>query len=317
VTGTVVVLAAALPSVAADASPADTMLDRARDAVATHEFDGVVRVGWRTASGLQWRNVPVQAVDGGLRLAGGNLVEEDGRAWLRTEARWETLWSDRRAPEAPSVTAKYRVRIATNGPVVATRPTRTLTIERSGHVVERYAFDRDNGLVLRRVRFGDDGRVDASMTFVSIGTVRDATGTLGTPPVGSGGPRALAQPPADAHRRLGNGFVLVGSQRVGGDTQLLYSDGVFTASVFGRDGVMDWSGLPAGGDDVHLDGVRVRRYRTAGGTVLTWESRGRTYTCVTDAGDTEQRAMLAGLNGGDDSAWTDAFHFVTSPFSWF
>ena len=312
--GAVVVVAAALPSVAADASPADTLLDRARDAVATHEFTGVVRIGWRTASGLQWKNVPVRAVDGGLRLAGGDLVEDDGRAWLRTRSRWETLWSDTRAPQAPSVVAKYRVQVA-DGPVVAGHPTRALTISRRGHVVERYAFDRTDGLVLRRVRFGDDGRVSASMTFVNLGPVRDVRGTLATPKVDANAPKPM-NPPTSARRTLGQGFALVGAQRVGAETQLRYSDGVFTASVFTRDGVIDRDALPEGGTDVHYGDTVARRYRTAGGTVLTWESRGNTYTCVTDASDAEQRAMVMSL-AGDDDGWTDAVRFVTSPFSWF
>ena len=113
--GAVVFVAAGLPSLAADTTPADALLDRARDAVATHEFAGVVRISWRTATGLHSKNVPVRAVDGGLRLAHGDLVEDDGRAWMRTQTRWETLWSDTRAPEAPSVTAKYHVRIG-DGP---------------------------------------------------------------------------------------------------------------------------------------------------------------------------------------------------------
>ena len=74
---------------------------------------------------------------------------------------------------------------------------------------------------------------------------------------------------------------------------------------------------PAGGADVRLGDVTARRYRTAGGTVLTWESRGRTYTCVTDASDDEQRAVMVEPGGGDDDGWTDAVRFVTSPFSWF
>ena len=313
--GSVVVVAAGLPSQAADTSPADTLLDRARAAVASHEFAGTVRVGWRTASGMEWKNVPVRAVDGGLRLAGGDLVEDDGRAWLRGRAGWATLWSDTRAPEAPSVTAKYHARIG-KGPDVADRPTRALTIERGGHVVERYAFDRAEGFVLRRVRYGDDGRVNASMSFVQLGPVLDARGSLQTPRVDGSAPQPMDRPPSDAHRRVGAGFVLVGAQRVGEETQLQYSDGVFTASVFTRDGVIDRDALPAGGADVKFDGVTVRRYRTAGGTVLTWESRGRTYTCITDASDAEQRAILASL-GSDDDGWTDAVRFVTSPFSWF
>jgi hypothetical protein len=260
--------------------------------------------------------VAVRAVDGGLRLAHGDLVEDDGRAWLRTETRWETLWADKRVPDAPSVGRKYTIHVDASGPTVAARPTRQLTIERSGHVVERYAFDRQNGLVLRRDRFDDDGRTSASMTFVRLGPIRAASGTLKTPPVDDRAPRSMAQPPEDAHRRVGDGFVLVRAQRVGAETQLLYSDGVFTASVFTRDGAVDWDALPPGGDDVRIGDAQVRRYRTAGGTVLTWESGDRTYSCVTDASDTDQHAILASLHG-DDSGWTDAVRFVTSPFSWF
>jgi hypothetical protein len=314
--GAVVVAAAGLPGLAADSSPADALLERARDAGATHEFEGVVRIGWRTAAGLQWKHVPVRAVDGGLRLAHGELVEDDGRAWIRTETRWETLWADRREPDAPSVSAKYTVHVDTRGPVIASRRTRTLTIERAGHLVERYEFDRANGLVLRRVRFDDDGRVVASMTFERLGPVRDARGALKTPPLDDDAPHPMSRPPDDARRRVGDGFVLVGAQHVGAEVQLLYSDGVLSASVFTRDGSVDWDSLPAGGEDVRLGDVRTRRYRTAGGTVLAWESGDRTYTCVTDAPDSEQRAILASLDGGDD-AWTDAVRFVTSPFSWF
>jgi hypothetical protein len=315
--GTVVLVGAGLPSRAADSSPADALLDRARDAVATHEFSGVVRISWRNASGQHWKRVSVRAVDGGLRIAGGDLVEEDGRAWLRTQTRWETLWAGKRAPDAPGVGLKYTAHVDASGPTIASRPTKVLTIERSGHVVERYAFDRENGLVLRRERFDDDGRTAASMTFVRLGPITAASGTLQTPPVDKGAPRPMSRPPADAHRRVGDGFVLVGAQRVGAETQLLYSDGVFSASVFTRDGAVDWDSLPAGGDDVRMNDTKVRRYRTAGGTVLTWESGDTTFTCVTDASDADQRAILASVDGGDDGGLTDAVRFVTSPFSWF
>jgi len=317
VLGTVVLVGAGMPSRAADSSPADALLDRARAAVSTHEFSGVVRISWRNASGQHWERVAVRAVDGGLRIAGGDLVEEGGRAWLRTQTRWETLWSGTRASGAPNVGLKYTVRVDPSGPTIASRPTKVLTIERSGHVVERYAFDRESGLVLRRERFDDDGRSSASMTFVRLGPIRAASGTLKTPPVDKSAPRPMARPPSDAHRRVGDGFVLVGAQRVGAETQLLYSDGVFNASVFTREGAIDWSSLPAGGDNVRMGGTKVRRYRTAGGTVLTWESGDNTFSCVTDASDGDQRAILATVGGGDDGGWTDAVRFVTSPFSWF
>jgi hypothetical protein len=315
--GTAVFLASGLPGQAADSSPADALLARARDAVATHEFTGRVRIGWRTDGGLRTTTVPVRAVDGGLRMAQGAVVADDGRAWLRTQARWETLWSSSRTSGGPSVAAKYRVRVVTQGPTIAGRPTRTLTIALGHRVVERYDLDRDLGLVLRRVRLDDRGRVAASMTFEQLGPVHEVQGTMRTPPIANDAPRGLARPPADARREIGHGFELTGAQRVGRETQLFYSDGVFTASVFTRDGELDRDALPSGGTDVRVGGLSARRYRTASGTVLAWESRGHAYTCVTDASDGEQRAMLASLRGGDDSAWVRAVRFVTAPFSWF
>jgi hypothetical protein len=115
---------------------------------------------------------------------------------------------------------------------------------------------------------------------------------------------------------VGRGFVLVGAQRVGDETQLQYSDGAFSASVFTRDGVIDWSALPPG-DAVRIGDTEARRYRTAGGSVLAWESRGHTYTFVTDASDSEQRAIVASLSDSTDDGWTETVRFVTSPFSWF
>jgi hypothetical protein len=315
--GTAVFVAAGLPGHAADASPADSMLARARDAVATHEFTAEVRIAWRTDDGLHRTDVPVRAVDGGLRIARGALVADDGRAWLHTERHWETLWASGREPDTPSVGVKYRVRIDPTGPTIAGRPTRSLTIRHDHRVVERYDFDREHGLVLRRVRLDDDGRVAASMTFVQLGPVQDAHGTMRTPSVTDGASRVMAGAPASAPRRIGDGFVLTGAQRVGAETQLLYSDGVFTASLFSRDGVLDPDALPAEGTDLTVDGMQVRRYRTAGGTVLTWEAQDHSYTCITDAPDSEQRSMLATLRGGADSAWVRAVRFVTSPFSWF
>ena len=314
--GTAVFVAAALPSVAADRAPADSMLDRARTAVATHEFAGTVRIRWRTETGLAQQDVPVRAVDGGLQLANGHLVEDDGRAWMRNDARWQTLWSDTRAPAAPSVASKYHVRIAP-GPVVAGHPTRALTIRRSGHVVERYAFDRTNGLVLQRIRYGDGGRVSASMMFVELGPVRTVQGRLATPKVEAGAPRPLARPPSDAHRRVGNGFVLVGARSASGtrpscSTATACSPRRCSPATAPSTGTRCRPATGSGSETPRPGATALR-------VAPCWPGRsgGRTYTCVTDASDSEQRAVMASLSHTDDGAWTDAVRFVTSPFSWF
>jgi hypothetical protein len=155
----------------------------------------------------------------------------------------------------------------------------------------------------------------SSVRFVSLRDVEPTRGTTRDPATGSDAPRHESAP-ADAPRRLDGGFVLVGAQRVKDGTQLQYSDGVFTASVFTQDGGLDWSGLPSGGADVRYGSVRARWYRTSGGNVITWESRDRTLTCVTDAPASDQGDIVRSLSRSDDSTWSRVVHVVTAPFRW-
>ena len=270
--------AAGLPSLAADTTPADALLDRAREAVATPRVRG--HGPHRLADGVRacsWKNVPVRAVDGGLRLAGRRpgrgrrpgLAAHRGPAGRRSGP---TPGRRRRRASPRSTTSGSRT-----GPVVAGRPTRALTIERRGHVVERYAFDRANGFVLRRVRFGDDGRVSASMTFVQLGPVRDAQ----RDPEDAAGRRAArrsrwtARPPT---RTVASATASSSSARTASAPRP--SSSTATVSSPRRSSrataCIDWDALPAGGDGRARSG-RDARGATArpAGTVLTWESRGR------------------------------------------
>ena len=100
------------------------------------------------------------------------------------------------------------------------------------------------------------------------------------------------------------------------EEQLRYSDGVFDASIFTRNGPVDWESLPSGGHDVRIGSVDARRYVTAAGTVIVWQAGEQTLTCVTDAPRRDQSEIIASLNGGGDSGWTDVVRFVISPFRW-
>jgi hypothetical protein len=314
--GAVVFLAAAVPGLAADSSPGDALLARSRRAIASHEFHGVVRIEWRSDGGMRSSDVTVTAVDGGLRMGHGAIVEDDGRAWLRTDASWETLWADSGAPQLPSVATKYDVQIRP-GRAVSGRATRELALSHDGHVVERYWFDRDTGITLARTRYDDAGRVSATMRYVRLDAIVDRTGRLETPRVGTDAPKRLSHLPGGAHRELGDGFAFVAAHRVDDETQLQYTDGVFTASIVTRDGDIDWDALPVGGHDEDVASVHVRRYRTSAGTVLAWESDGNTLTCVTDAPDSELGGLVRSLGASDDGAFTSIVKFVTGPFSWF
>lgn len=296
-------------------NPADVLLDRARDAVNRHEFRASVSLWWRDADGGHREIVDVVAVGGGLRLADGRVLEAGRRAWMRADQGWTTLWADARDPRAPRMNDKYAVAIR-SGPSIIGRATRELVVRSHGRVVERMAFDREFGLVLRSDRLGAEGALIARAEFVALTDVRDRDGDLEAPEVGDDAPRAMRKIPSDVPRSLGDGFGFVDSRRLAHETLARYSDGVFELSVFTRAGALDWESLPDGGRNIRYGSVLARRYRTASGTVIVWQSRGRVLTCVTDATVLDQAGIVEDLARDDDSAWSGAVRFVTSPFQW-
>lgn len=303
-----------VPRAGADPNPADAMLDRARTAIADHEFSAEVAVRWSDGHRERHATVGVVAVDGTLRVDDGAVVARGGRAWMRTDRQWSTLWADARDPREPSIAAKYAV-VTRRGPEVVGRRTRELRLSHDGRMVERIVADRATGLILVRERF-DDGRRVWSMRFTTLRDLRPRWGTAEIPAVGPGAPRT-GRRTHDEPRRVGRGFVLVDVHRlVDGETQLRYSDGLFSASVFREPGDLDWRGLPGGGEDRRFGSVRTRRYATSAGWVIVWESDGRSFACVTDAPTAEQAAIVTDLAPDDEPGWSTFVRFVTGPFSW-
>jgi hypothetical protein len=310
------VVVSGLPGRAADRNPADELLDRSRQAVRQYEFRGAVRIWWHDATGGHDRTIAVTAVGGGLRVGDGSVLQDDGRAWMRADRQWTTLWADSHDTRAPSVGSKYQVS-RRRGPMVVGRPTRLLDVRRHDRDVERIAFDRQTGLVLRRDRFDSSGAPTLQMQFVALTGLHVRRGQLETPKVDADAPGRTQTVPSNAVRSLSGGFVLVDARIMRSQaTQLRYSDGVFEASVFTQQGAVDWGALPSGGSDVHYGSVRARRYRTPSGTVIVWQWRDRTLTCVTDATAADQIGILEGLTREHDTGWTSVVRFVTSPFSW-
>lgn len=300
---------------AAEGNPADAILDQARAAVKHHEFKATVRIWWRDSDGGHSESVEVVAIDGGLRLADGRVLEQGGRTWIRAGRRWTTLWADIRDTRAPTMARKYAV-LTHRGPQLIGRLTRELVVRRRGHVVERIAIDRGLGLVLRWDRFDANGALSSRVQLVRLTDVRDRRGDLEVPKVGTDAPRKLNNVPSGVPRSVGDGFVLIDSRRLTNETQGRYSDGISELSVFTRFGDLDWDSLPAGGRAVRYGSVHARRFRTASGTVIVWQSRGRVLTCVTDAAGADEAGIVEDLARDDESTWTGVLRFVTSPFQW-
>lgn len=311
-----IVVAAGVPVAAAERNPADRQFDRAREAVRDYEFRGSVRIWWRDGTGGHDTTVGVVAQHGALKVADGQVLQDRGRAWMRTDRRWITLWGDSRDVRAPSVSPKYEVSSGP-GPETVDRPTRLLTVRHEGHPVEVVAFDRETGLVLRRDRFDRSGTPNLRMQFVALTDPQPREGANVAPGVAPGAPGTLRAGPGDARRSLTGGFALVDAREMPDQaTQLRYSDGVFEASVFTQAGPIDWERLPAGGRDVSYGSVPARRYRTPAGTVIVWQSGDRTMTCVTDATAADQAGIVADLSRDRDDGWSTVVQFVTGPFHW-
>ena len=316
----VAVLAIVVPgelALASGRNPADRLFDRARHAVHAYEFSGSVRIWWRDASGGHETTVSVDARHGALDVGDGRIVHEQGRAWMRRDRRWITLWGENGDIPSPSISPKYRVS-SEPGPLILRRATDRLSVRRRGELVEIVDFDRETGVVLQRNRFDSSGASDSRLEFVSLDGLRRREGPGRSPvrtAVADLGTRSAV--PSTAPHSLGQGFRLIEVRSMADNaTQLRYSDGVFEASVFSQPGATDWKGLPDGGRDVRYGSVRTRRYRTPAGTVLVWQAGERTLTCVTDATATDQAAMIATLSREREGLWTSLTRFVNGPFDW-
>ncbi len=170
----------AITSAAYPANPADRALDRARDAIHDYEFRGTVELAWHDPRGRHRETLPVVAIDGGLRVADGRVLQHNGRSWLRSEQRWTTLWSGGREPAAPAIGSKYDV-VRRRGPRIVGRPTDAVVIRHDRRVVERMAVDRETGLMLRRERFDDSGAPTNRMEFVALEGMHRRRGMLDAP----------------------------------------------------------------------------------------------------------------------------------------
>ena len=202
-------------------------------------------------------------------------------------------------------------------PRVAGRGTSVVIARGSdGHVRARFFVDSDTHLLLRRDTLDRDGHLVRSVRFVRLNTgVAPAV-----PQVPTDGPTISATDEVPdgftAPEELG-GFRLLGRyQHPDGTLQLFYGDGLFSLSVFEQDGVVDWSGMPDGGQRSAVEGEQARTYSTAAGTVVVWGERGLVFTGVSDAPVDTLRSVLPDVAGDDHSTADDVLDFVLGPFGW-
>jgi hypothetical protein len=303
-----------------------SMLDRARNAAAAHEFKGTVVIEWRDGTGIHKRTVTV-AMNGGVLRMDDELVSAGDRRLMRTGGSWQLMWEGAPQGAGPDATEKYRFVVARPA-TVANRMATEVEVGRSGAkgARELLFFDDATGMLLRRDQLDARGHLEHRFAFVKVSELRpvDASKPDTAPKVDAqsraSAPHSLAGVPdgLQAPKRAGKGFVLTGMySQPDGSVQLYYSDGLLGLSVFEREGELAWGSLPAGGRVVAMRGVRAKVYSTAAGTAVVWGHDSITYTCVTDAPMDDVTAVMADFTRGKDSGFIDDVgRFVTAPFTW-
>lgn len=297
--------AAIVPPVAEDEGWRE-LLERAVDAGRERVFEGRLVVvsferGGPTIGELQM----VQDRD-------GSLLTDHTRDWMLHSADGETFYGneqtgtllrigsvERTGFSVERLSRKYDVRLA-GVEEVAGREAVTVVVRQRGsrHVRERLYVDRRSGLIVRRETFDGQGRPVRLTAFTSL----DLSPEHPVPDVG-----ALEEQPRSTHAAMSarslailedlgwvlpddlpGGFALVDASAVGegegSSVHLLYSDGLYSLSLYQQHGRLDGRAVAArGARPDRVGGLHVLRWPDTDPATYLWSGGGSTFTVVTDA----------------------------------
>jgi hypothetical protein len=277
-----------------------------------------------TATGYEASMVVVSLGDEGpgvtevelRRDADGGLTVAASEAWLIARDESSVMFRDEagelvpvgQVPSLPftlpEVERNYEVDVAGRCELL-TGPAVAVAFRREGVLRERMFVDDATGVVVRRETYDRAGvpvRVTA-LTDLRIAEVEMET----MPPHGEAAlgertrlspdeVRAMAGHGWDVPTTIGDGFDLRAGFGVddGAAVQLVYSDGLYTMSVFEQPGRVDPEALEgAVRDERH--GIPVYRWPGAEPERMVWNGDGHTFTAVTDAPADVLMAAVADL----------------------
>ncbi|HEX2026855.1 MAG TPA: sigma-E factor regulatory protein RseB domain-containing protein [Nitriliruptorales bacterium] len=309
----VTVLALAPPVTASEAStsaPEDgrwrELLERAVDAGRQRVFEGrLVVVSFEREGPTIGELQVVQDRD-------GSLLTDRTRDWMLRSADGETFYGneqtgtrlrigsvERTGFSVERLSRKYDVRLA-GDEEVAGREAVTVVVRQRGshHVRERLYVDRRSGLIVRRETFDGRGRPVRLTAFTSL----DLSPQHAVPDVGVWEEERRSPHAAMSTRSLGileelgwvlpddlpGGFALVDASAVGqGDgssVHLLYSDGLYSLSLYQQHGRLDIGAVAtSGARPDRLGELPVLRWPDTDPGTYLWSGHGLTFTLVTDA----------------------------------
>ncbi len=215
---------------------------------------------------------------------------------------------------------KYAVRV-TGSERLLDRPCTTLAIHRrsDGALIEKLWVDDDTGLLLRRETLDGHGRLlrlvaYLALDFDPLGPASSKTAgqraTRGQRPDMARRPQRVAAVDEQAltvlraagwtvPEALPGAYRLDGSFSVAAEgtqpLQAIYSDGLYTVSLFEQRGRPDLASFPPGAQRTDAYGFEAYAWPGAVPQRLVWEASGTTYSLVGDAPPQEFRAIAASL----------------------
>lgn len=314
VLGTVVALT--LPSGAADPDPV-AVITRTRTASSQTTIAGTIEVEWVVDGHPRVERAGARADGSGFVVGRGDrrAVGEDGVRWS-ADAGESIEWGAAADAPLPAPDAAWDLDLGPSAEVAGRRALVVRARGDDGQVRARFFVDEVTDVLLRRDVLDRDGTVVRSVRFTHV-LLAEGTPAVPTPPA-----PAPPMPADDAPRsfpapdHLDPGFHLLGRYRhPDGAVQLFYADGLFTLSVFEQEGVVDWSGIPAGGVRGEVDGNRAHTFATASGTVVVWGADGAVLTAVSDAPPDTVAAALESVSASRGFLPRVA-DFVLGPFGW-
>ena len=235
----------------------------------------------------------------------GDLSVSASESWLIARDQGSAMFRDEEAGELlrfgkvqslpftlPQVERTYDIRVAgrtelTTGPAVA------VAFHQHDHLRERLFVDDVTGLVVRRETYDGAGQpvrvaalTELRVTDVEIESMQ-ATGdaVLGARTrLAPDEVQQMAGHGWEVPTTVGHGFDLRAGFAVddGAAVQLVYSDGLYTLSVYEQPGRVDAGSLD-GAVRAELDGIPVYRWPGAEPERMVWNGDGHTFTAVTDA----------------------------------
>lgn len=299
----------------------DAAIERARVAARREAFGGIVLLSWREGKVVHHAQVLVRNAGGVADLGrGGSTSSEAGPGAAGWVGDWTVSWGAGAPYELPRAGDKWTLTMR-SGPRVAGRATTVVNVRSPDTKVvrARLYLDDATGLLLERDVFGPSGRLLRSVGFVEFEEL-PADQQSEAPPrerrVAPGAPRRVPDGYL-APEEPGEGYHLVGGfRRPDGVVQLLYSDGIFSMSVFEQEGAIEWDALPDGREG-EVAGHRMRSYTTVAGEAVLWQRDDVAVTCIGDAPLDEMLRFTRALVEDDArGVLGDIADFVLSPFSW-